>query len=229
MIVVCAIFVSACGEITPAKQVPRTSATQSPSDAPDVALITCKKDGSTKLKTPAVQAQPDGVHVKVTNRAGEPVSIYGLTLDSSEGIEEHVVQQPPGSARVGCAPYSMHGDSYDPVRTTLDIVDPDKLWVDIDLACPPGSDLVQSTVHDYFGDPSAGEEGDVVEIARRRVRGEREDDRVERAGYPDSYNATVRVVRDEYVIAELHFDRMEKGGWVLGSDESCASSGLRIR
>lgn len=229
MLLLTAVVMAACGSATSTNE-PTAGPSGSPrnEDAPEMARITCTKRATTKLKNKTVAMQRDGVHVEVDNRAGEPVSIYGLPIDSSEGIERHVVQEPPGVVKVGCAPYSMHGDNYDPKRVALEIVDPGRHWVDAELECPPGDDLVQSTVHDYFGDPAAGERGDVVEIARRRVKRERESDVFERAGAPASSNATVRVVRDQYVIALLHFDQMEQGGWILGSDSSCASSGLRI-
>lgn len=226
-LMIAAVFGS-CG---PSQSQPEIASTPtfSPSSRSGAALarITCTRE-STKVHTPVVEAHRDGVHVEVTNRAGEPVSIYGIGLDSSEGIERHVIQQPPGAVKVGCAPYSLHAAGFDPDRVALDISDPRANWVNPNLSCPREHDLIQSTVHDYSAD-ARGERGNPVRLAHERVRNLHREDNVERAAYPRSRDATVRVVRAQHVIAALHFDRRAKGRWLLGSDELCSSTGLRIR
>ena len=224
--VVVAILLTACGTEGGSSVPTSNEGSDDARSAPATARITCTP-ANTTLETPVVQARRDGVHVEVTNRAGEPVSIYGLTLDSGAGVERHVVQQAPGKVKIGCAPFSKHGEGYEPRRVTLEIADPHRYWIDPKLSCPAEDDMIQSTSHDYFAEPQ-GEHGDPVELAQARLGNLEDGDVVERAGYPKSPNAIVRVVRDDHVIAALHFDRTQDGGWVLGSDELCSSTGLQI-
>ena len=73
-----------------------------PVAAPFVEIL-CTEDGATRLWTPVVEVQPDGVHVEVENRAGEPTSFFGLgNLDVGEGRHEAVLSEPPGEMRVAC-------------------------------------------------------------------------------------------------------------------------------
>ena len=197
---------------------------ESPDAHPTTVQIVCERDGSTRLLTPQVTAQADGVHVQVENRAGEPVSMNGLGLDFDEkGISEQVATEPPGTVRVACWPFSRH-DGPEPPRQPLEILDPNRYWVNPEPECPAGA-LGLGAILDY-GAGAEGETGDPVDIARRRLHGVRPEDVVERAGYPQARHAIVRVVRDGRPVAAATFQATAGGGWLLGGLDTCSGSGI---
>ncbi|MGH2806236.1 MAG: hypothetical protein ACRDKT_03075 [Actinomycetota bacterium] len=202
--------------------VPHSSPSRAP--APEVARVVCEKDGSTTLLTESVVAQPDGVHVEVDNRTGEGLSLNGFALDFGEGTATQVANVPPGRIKVACYPFSMHRRPA-PKGLPFEIDDPNGYWVSPELECPPG-DMIASAINDFLGD-GPGEQGDPVELTRENLRGLKEDDVIERAGYPESTQAVVRVVRDGNVIVTTNFHQPEGGGWNMGGYQACDSAGIR--
>ena len=58
---------------------PATGPTSPATPLPDVAVVACTANG-TRLLTPAVRPQPDGIHVELRQQSGDPA-----TLSSDEG------------------------------------------------------------------------------------------------------------------------------------------------
>jgi hypothetical protein len=103
-----------------------------PVAAPFVEIV-CTEEGETRLWTPVVEVQPDGVHLDIENRAGEPTSFFGLSLDVDEGRHEEVVTLPPGKMKVACYPHSQHKSDRKPVKYDLELVDPKGHWISTEL------------------------------------------------------------------------------------------------
>jgi hypothetical protein len=221
-LVVALLILAGCAEETPRSQLREGK----PVAAPFVEIV-CTEDGGTRLWTPVVEVQPDGVHVDVENRAGEPTSFFGLgNLDVEEGRHKAVISEPPGKMLVACYPYSQHESDAEPVKYDLELVDPEGHWMSTDLECEPGS-MGQSTISDFAYPLGQGMSKDPLELIREGVKGLETDDVVELAGYPEAEIPTVRVVRDERVIATFGFIQADDGGLAIETSNLCASEGLR--
>jgi hypothetical protein len=79
-----------------------------PTEMARVIEVICDPDGMTILLTKDVAVSRDGVHVRVDNKAGEPISLNGAGLDFSEGMDEQVALVPPGELKIACWPHSDH-------------------------------------------------------------------------------------------------------------------------
>jgi hypothetical protein len=215
------LTLAGCAEETPRSDVREGR----PVAAPFVEIV-CTQDGGTRLWTPVVEVQPDGVHVDIDNRAGEPTSFFGLSVDVDEGRHKAVVSEPPGKMRVACYPYSQHESDAKPVRYELELVDPKDHWISTELECESDS-LMQSTISDFAHPLDQGMSNNPLELVREGVRGLEADDVVELAGYPEAEIPTVRVVRDGRVIATFGFIQADDGGLAIETGDLCASDGLR--
>jgi hypothetical protein len=214
------LMLAGCAEETPRSELREGR----PVAAPFVEIV-CTEDGGTRLWTPVVEVQPDGVHVDVENRAGEPTSFFGLSVDVDEGRHKAVVSEPPGRLRVACYPYSQHESDKKPVRYDLELVDPEGHWVSTDLECEPNA-MVEGTIRDFI-ELDDGLSRDPVQLVEESVKGLESEDVVEVAGYPEAEIPTVRVVRDERVIATFGFIQADDGGLAIETSDLCASEGLR--
>lgn len=197
---------------------------ETPTPQPSVFEVTCTEDGDTEIKNLTVRVGPAGVEVRMSNLSGEPVSLNGVGWDFSEGDSTEVVPVPPGPVEVACWPYSKHRGR-EPSTTTVDLVDPESLWVDPELQCR--GDVSMSIISDHFF-ASPGQKGDPVEIGRRALKGLHEDDVVELASYPEQKNPVVRVVRGGRTIANVGLDRSDEGGYLVGGADICGDSDIRF-
>jgi hypothetical protein len=194
-------------------------------DAPQVAEIVCQ-DG-TRVETPVVEVQPDGVHLRVDNRTGAERYIYREVEEGARnehqappGVSESVSLEGPGLWRVTCSPppiYPSEGSSW----AELQVLDPGDLWVSDRLDC----DDIEGTHPDYFGDLPAGWTGDLLELAQREVPEEMLDPRpgdvVEPAGYPKARIRSFRAVREGEIVAVASYVDSDRGGWVFSGIEYC--------
>ena len=206
-------------------ETPRSQTREGRSVAAPFVEIVCTEGRDTRLWTPVVEVQPDGVHVDVENLTGEPTSFFGLSLDVEEGRHEEVVNEPPGKMNVACYPYSQHEGDTKPVRYDLRLVDPEGHWVSTELECE--SDMVVESTADYASPLKIGQGQDPSAIVEESVKGLQPDDVVETAGYPEADVPTVRVVRDGKVIGAYGFLEAGDGGLVIEETASCASASLR--
>ena len=215
------VALAACGAPGPPEGI--QPVTQGTEPADEVVKLVCEADGSTRLLTPVVTAQEDGVHVRVDNRAREGVSINGLGADFAEGTSEQTISTPPGEVGIACWPYSRHEDE-EPPRVNLMVDDPHGYWVNPRLDCPKG-DLIGSVISDFVAG-AEGEQGDPADLARANLKGVEPSDVIEPAAYPDQTYPVVRVVRDGKTVATASFSPAEAGGWLIGGSEACSSSGI---
>jgi hypothetical protein len=180
------------------------------------------------LSTHAVEAQRDGIHFVVDNRAKEPASINGFATDVSAGISKNVAAHVgPGTVKIACYPFSMHGQGKKaiPDGLPLEIRDPNDYWVDPELKCPDGTKFTESSILEYvqfaksrFDDP--------IEATKDFFDDLNESDDVKLASYPGSEPPATIVTRGDLVLAEVSFIRAEDGGVLVEGYTSCAIKGL---
>ncbi|MDQ4095952.1 MAG: hypothetical protein M3174_07100 [Actinomycetota bacterium] len=172
--------------------------------------------------------QRDGVHVTVHNRTGEGASINGFGIDVGSGTSDQVSRVAPGQIQVACWAYSDHGGKR-PQEHALEILDPEGVWVDPELDCPPGNkNLIESAILDYVAGAES-EFTDPVAAARDYFKNLEGDDIVELAGYPEADPPVVRVVRDGRVVATAGFLRADDGGVIVETHAICASVEIGTR
>jgi hypothetical protein len=209
-------MLAGCAEVTARSQTREGQ----PVAAPFVDIV-CTEDGGTRLWTPVVEVQADGVHVDVDNRAGDQVSIDGFPLDVVEGRHMAVVRTPPGRMKVACNPFSQHGGDKKPVKYDLELVDPEDLWVSSELECE--TDAVVGTTP-YALEPIG--DGDPAEAVAKMVKGLKPVDVVELAGYVEADVPDVRIVRDSKTVGSIGLVEIDAGLAIEGV-HLCASAGLR--
>jgi hypothetical protein len=189
-----------------------------------VAEFTCDATGTISPSSLAVHAQPDGVHVAVTNLADERIS---FTVGGSESTmyvvgdggadpgerKEIVLGLPPGDADVSCVLGSKGGIDTSPIAD-LRVADPTGSYVPIGMDCPMSSQAP---------DDATSFRGDLVEVARQHLSGLEFDDVVERVGYPSGDEPVVRVVRNGNVVALATFQDDAQGGWLVDTVVTCVN------
>ncbi len=186
-----------------------------PSAAPDVGRILC--DGTTTtIETAQVRPQLDGVHLLVTNTSEIDLSFqWDLGGDNAPmGERELVLPLAPGMAEVRCQdPAEDAGATGGYVE--LEVVDPDSIYVPIELECGEQVGWYADFAPGATGDP------DPVQSGRDHLHGLEPGDVVEAAGYPEAETRQVRVVRDGEVIAVVEFFPDGQGGWLQVSGNAC--------
>jgi hypothetical protein len=214
------VVVAGCGRAGPAHDGPP------PPDREEaaVARIVCTQEG-TRVLTPRVEAQPDGVHFVIDNRleadtgySAEFPEGGGMGENAPKGESEHVKSFPPGKVRIGC--YESR-ENPEPDYGTLEVVEGESGYKSTELECPSG--MAVGGEDGYYAPGAKGEKGNPVDMTRRRFSEEIEEgDVVEVAGYPESRGErTVRVVREGRVVAVIEYLR-ESGGWLGGGYSACA-------
>jgi hypothetical protein len=188
------------------------------SKLPTAARIVCTAAG-TRLLTPAVRPQSDGVHVMLSQTDGPPA-----TLDTDQGgggkpgPKPLVLILPPGRANLGCM--TMADWNVDPPRhrgwVSLRVVDQDKQWVD---DRPAGATCSQSFI-DYAPTAAGFRESQLGRDARRALEASAADV-VERAGYRRQEPIEYRLVRDGKAVALATYASTGHGRWLLEGVQKC--------
>jgi hypothetical protein len=194
-------------------------------DAPtDVAVFSCDPNGTISPSAFVVAAQPDGVHIAISNAGDIPVSfsIDGLGGDGVEpgGRKETVWQIPPGEATVSCNDVSDGGSGV-ASSASLDVVDPNGLYLPAELECASGE--AYGSGGDYI-EGATGLAGDPVQVARDHVSGLEFDDLIQQAGYPESQLPVIRIVRDGAVVGKVTLRGDGSGGWLDDTVEGCSGA-----
>ena len=182
--------------------------------------LTCRTDGSNEVSETTVQAQPDGVHLRVVNEYDEPVSIGGF--DADPGRSTWTFAFAPGAESFSCWPFSQHGSGEEPSGTDVEIVDPDGMYVDGKVEC---AGQMWSSIADFVEAPD--DDGPPpLDVARTRIEGLRDTDVLRVQGYPEQDGAGVIVIRDGRVIASFSFVKFLDSPWTIAGGTGCADSGL---
>jgi hypothetical protein len=139
-------------------------------------------------------------------------------------VTEAVSTADPGPWSVLCVPRNDYPVEDDP-WAALDVVDPDGIWVPDALGCETSTASHPDYREDFEGGTPRGVEGDPVELSRTSITGAgfsvRDDDVLERAGYPEAEGVLVRVVRSGRVVAIGRWQQDGRGGWIDRGAEYC--------
>lgn len=185
-----------------------------------VAHIACTS-GGTRLLTPAVRPQSDGLHVILSQTGGPPATLQSEGAGGwKPGRRAFVITLPPGPSRLGCM--TMADWNADPPRhrgwVTLRIVDQNGLWVD---DRPVGGRCSEGSL-DYTATATGAERAQLAALAGKALHAA-PGDVVERAGYRRQRPIEYRLVHDGIVRGLATYDSDGHGGWLLGSVERCSS------
>jgi hypothetical protein len=225
LLVVALLGLTACGageDADSGSGGPAESTEPAPTALPDVARVVCDENGA-RLETTSVRPQPDGIHFEIVNETGSERSVAiqnaqgtGTGMGVPAGTSTHVVDVEPGALTVACTdPATEPG-----AGEALEVVDEDGIWVSTRLGCAEQF----SQVVDYIQGAS-GETTDPLEAAEKAVEefGLEPDDVFERAGYPDTDTARVRMVRDGEPIAVVDLIDDGTGKWLVSMVTGCSS------
>ena len=193
-----------------------------PTALPEVARLVCDEDGA-RLDTPSVRPQVDGVHFDVENKTDAERSLSisnpqgtGVGLGVPPGSSRQVLDVEPGNVTVSCSDPAVEPGPGE----TLEVVDEDGVWVSTRLECEEQF----SQVVDYI-QGATGETSDPLQAARKAVEGFglEPHDTFERAGYPETETARVRMVRDGEPIAVVDLIDDGSGKWLVSMVTGCSS------
>lgn len=215
-----AVGLSACGAGQDAQPIAPTGEPE-PAALPDIARVVCEPDG-TRVETPSVKPQPDGVHVEIVNEAGSERAFSlesastGLGIGAPPGTSTEILDLGPGALTVACTDPALEPEGGE----ALEIVDEDGIWVSTQLSCQEQF----AQVADYA--PGArGETSDPLEAARKAIEGYglEPDDVFERAGYPETEVAKVRLVRAGEPLGVVDLIDDGTGKWLVSMVTGCSS------
>jgi hypothetical protein len=199
-------------------------------NATALAEIRCETSATVTRAAP-VRVQPDGVHLRVENATDRAVAVYRLAdgeigplVEADVGVTEAVSTAAPGPWGVLCMPRNDYPVEDDP-WAALEVVDPAGTWVPDVLECATITGSHPDYRADFEGGTPRGVEGDPVELSRTSITGAgfpvRDDDVLERAGYPEAEGVLVRVVRSGRVVAIGRWQQDGRGGWIDRGAEYC--------
>jgi hypothetical protein len=193
-------------------------------DAPtEVAEFICDETGMISPSVSGVIAQPDGVHVAITNTGDVGVSFsVELGGDGAEPGErtETVWQLPPGETQVTCS-VIVEGGPGVASSASLNVVDPSGYYVPTHLDCAGGEAYGEAPA---YAEGATGVVGDPVQVVKDHVSGLEFDDAVERAAYPESVEPVVRIVREGATVGLITLFDDGQGGWLVNSIEGCSGT-----
>ncbi|HJS69764.1 MAG TPA: hypothetical protein VJ744_03095 [Gaiellaceae bacterium] len=225
LLVVALLGLTACGageDADSGSGGPAESTEPEPTALPDVARVVCDENGA-RLETTSVRPQPDGIHFEIVNETDSERSVAiqnaqgtGTGMGVPAGTSTQIVDVEPGALTVSCTdPATEPG-----AGVALEVVDQDGIWVSTRLGCAEQF----SQVVDYIQGAS-GETTDPLEAAKKAVEGFglEPDDVFERAGYPDTDTARVRMVRDGEPIAVVDLIDDGTGKWLVSMVTGCSS------
>ena len=225
LLVVALLGLTACGageDADSGSGGPAESTEPEPTALPDVARVLCDENGA-HLETTSVRPQPDGIHFEIVNETGSERSVAiqnaqgtGTGMGVPAGTSTQVVDVEPGALTVSCTdPATEPG-----AGEALEVIDEDGIWVSTRLGCAEQF----SGIVDYIQGAS-GETSDPLEAAKKAVEGFglEPDDVFERAGYPDTDTARVRMVRDGEPIAVVDLIDDGTGKWLESMVTGCRS------
>ena len=204
---------------------PGTSATE----LPDVGVFRCTPQGL-KTDTPEFAVQADGVHLRVGDEGDSSTLVLRLAdgpnvefpfqMMGSDGVEFVTPFLFPGTYDAACE-VSPGVDGPLVTPTTVHVVDPDGRYTPPHLSC---ADSTEATILATSGVDTRSEVPGLIEVA---VEGLRETDVIVAAGYAESDEDVLYLVRrDAEVVAVVRVtSRTERLGEALDVT-SCDGSGI---
>ncbi len=179
-----------------------------------IADVTCTST-AIDLVTPAVDAQPDGAHVRASNLSGGPMTLRvgSTTADLPTFGTALVVQNPPGTITVSCFLPGRDASPDTAPSAPLTIADPNGYYDAEDLSC--SKPLVRPPI-----DQTPVPQSELAAGARRAIAAA-PSDVVSPAGYIGAGSPTMRVVRGKFKWALVRFDPLGDGTFVASGTRQC--------
>ena len=225
LLVVALLGLTACGagdDAEPSGGGGAESTEPEPTALPDVARLVCDENG-VHVETPSIKPQADGVHFEVVNETDGERSLSiesmrgtGVGMGVPAGASTQILDVEPGEVTVSCSDPSVEPGAGE----SLEVVDEDGVWVSTRLECEEQF----SQVVDYI-QGATGETTDPLQAARKAVEGFQleADDTFERAGYPETETARVRMLRGGEPIAIVDLIDDGTGKWLVSMVTGCSS------
>lgn len=217
---VAALGLSACGAAEDTEPVAATGEPE-PAALPDVARVICEPAG-TRVETPTIKPQADGIHFEIVNEAGSERAFSvqgkdsGMGQGAPVGTSTMVSDLAPGTVEVACADPAADVQQGSPI----DVVDEDGVYVAATLDCEVVSDGILDYVPGAKGEPSP------IEAVRKQAASQLEpDDVVAPVGYPEAVSPAIGLTRDDSTIAVFHVVSDGSGGWLVEQTTACPPYG----
>jgi hypothetical protein len=190
--------------------------------APLVAEVECLDSGP-RVVTPTVQAQADGVHIRVVNRSDRALRIRFEAAGEwplSRKPSRLILAIEPGLVSVACHPKGTHNRDREPTDM-LRVLDPHRLWRSGQLTCPEGFSL--------FVESATSIGNSIEEAAEEVLKPLRAEDEVRRLGYPDEATPSALVVHRGEAVLVLGFRRVPEYGLVYEGAHGCLEGQRLLR
>jgi hypothetical protein len=183
----------------------------------DTLDVGCDGDDTTIL-TPTVQARPDGVHLRVDNTSGGPLGLVwaGGGENAPRGESAHLLDIPPGPARVRCTDIDASGAGATGWGSFTVLEPPG--WISAaELDCPTQSIGIVDYVAGAVGvdDPLA----DAIRTAEEISTADDVD--VMTVGYVTAHERSFVVREDGVPTMILEYVSDGHGGWLRSTTTSC--------
>lgn len=183
---------------------------------PDVADVVCEKDGI-RILTPTVRPRSDGVHINIVNVSGSDAA-FVFESGGRNASGTLVLPIAPGTEELGCV-IGME-DAGKIKKETLEVVDPEGLYVQSSADCPGGT---VSSSGGLLTPDARGDVGDPVAMTRERFAEQLQPgDEVIRAGYPDDPEPVVAVVREARTVLVQKFFPDGEDRWFMDEYTACS-------
>ena len=179
-----------------------------------IAEVSCTST-AIDLVTPAVDAQPDGVHVRASNLSGSPMTLRvgSTTADLPTFGTALVVESPPGTISVSCFLPGRNTSPDTAPSAPLAIADPNGYYGSEKLSCT--RPLTRPPI-----DQTPVPRSDLATGARRALMAA-PSDVASPAGYIGAASPTMRVTRGLYKWALVRFDPLGDGTFVASETRQC--------
>jgi hypothetical protein len=221
------VAVTACGD-DDVNAVATTAASEEPVSG--TLVVTCTAD-TTEVDGGTVAAGPDGVRVRVVDESGDGLQVRTEHDDPPVGslslaAGEATVGLPPGRNLLLCStldgPEHMLAPSQTEEAVEVEVEADPGVWKRPVLDC----DLVSSSSIDFGDEPGSdgAHPADPMEAVRAAFPWLTDQDRIEKAGYPQNFDEPVqyRVQRDGADVVAVASVLQTDNGWVLNASEVCA-------
>ena len=216
---------SACGAGQEAGPAASTESSEPEAALPDVARVVCQ-EGATRIETPSVKPQEDGVHLEIVNETrkdlgldiGESRKEPAMGTNAPIGTSTEILEFPSGSIWLMCRARGAAGP-----WAQLQIIDQDGYWLE-GTGSPMACRIRALGVIDYVAE-ARGYPTPIQAVRQQHDSSIHPGDVLEQLGYPREATPNFALIRDGVTIAEFEVWSDDAGGWLVDSTSSCPPFG----